>query len=126
MADLRCSMTNVCTLQLPLQNTRASPFVPLLPTHYRERVQLYYTLHIRRWKRALPRTGSDALRVRLLFRIAHFQEFRGKAAKAAKYYSLVRLLAGMICAMLSYAWPSSHDLWGCRRTRSWRGRGHRR
>lgn len=38
--------------------------------------------------------ASDALRVRTLFRIAHFNEFRGKAAKAVKYYSLVRVWQG--------------------------------
>lgn len=55
----------------------------------RERALAYFTSHIRRWKRALPRMASEALRVRTLFRVAHFNEFRGKAAKAAKYYSLV-------------------------------------
>ena len=59
----------------------------------RERAYGYYTTHIRRWKRGvLPRLVAVPmhlpLRVRVLFKIAHFQEFRLRPHKALKYYAL--------------------------------------
>ena len=58
----------------------------------RERAYGFYTTHIRRWKRTvLPRLVAVPmhlpLRVRVLFKIAHYQEFRLRSHKALKYYA---------------------------------------
>ncbi len=69
----------------------ASPLIAGLDAALRDRALGYYRARSRHTKAVLTRLtspGQGALRARLLFKIAHFNEFRGKIAKALKYYSL--------------------------------------
>ena len=79
----------------------STPAVVALDVLLRERAAAHYAAHTTRLKRALARIGAAAaaaagtpsavayapLRVRLLFKVAHLQEFRGRPGKALKYYS---------------------------------------
>ena len=78
-----------------------APSIVALEVLLRDRALAHYAAHTTRLKRALARIGAAAaaaagtpsalsfapLRVRLLFKVAHLQEFRGRPTKALKYYS---------------------------------------
>ena len=69
----------------------ASVLVAGLDAALRDRALGYYRSRARHAKAVLTRLtlpSQGGLTARLLFKIAHFCEFRGKTAKALKYYSL--------------------------------------
>ena len=81
-----------------------SPLVAALDTILRERSAVYYQNQTRRIKKIINRITlpiQTHFRVRLLFKLAHFQEFRGRSHKALKYYSQAYAALASIMPSLS-------------------------
>lgn len=85
-----------------------SPLVAALDNVLRERSTIYYQNQTKRIKKLLTRCTlpiQTHYRVRLLFKLAYFQEFRGRPHKALKYYSQAYSALASIIPSLSTSSP---------------------